>query len=403
MPASIPISIHEKKWLTKIIQEVYGLQIVDAYSCQKLSEELQLRAKISISYNTLRRLFGIIKGPTHASRFTLDSLCKGLGYADFASFKQSANQFEKDFFNEMLILNRLQNRQDDQDILEIVRQFELKTWDDVYQLKSIIDLCLETENFDLLTQIFGLKFDTDDLQVTWRLYVSFQSIYVQSCKNNLRVIEYIKALLKTNELAQRILLQLFVEEECLQGYYGEWLEATSEDLVADMSVFKNSMLCQRAFENKDLESAKNHLSLSKEAFFNSSAYMHPNLKGRIAAWDFILWGNQSSFYDFYTGMDAFSDRVSFLVFFYRLLQVYHGDISQFDAIVAFEVDEQAFSFSFPEKHNLNKIYLLKAYYFLQKGNQAMVREYMSKLNLRYTYSGDKRWVDELVAKIKATW
>jgi len=33
----------------------------------------------------------------------------------------------------------------------------------------------------------------------------------------------------------------------------------------------------------------------------------------------------------------------------------------------------------------------------------MVREYMSKLNLRYTYSGDKRWVDELVAKIKATW
>ncbi|MEY4309769.1 MAG: hypothetical protein RL422_1972, partial [Bacteroidota bacterium] len=70
---------------------------------------------------------------------------------------------------------------------------------------------------------------------------------------------------------------------------------------------------------------------------------------------------------------------------------------------AFEVDEQAFSFSFPEKHNLNKIYLLKAYYFLQKGNQAMVREYMSKLNLRYTYSGDKRWVDELVAKIKATW
>jgi hypothetical protein len=75
MPASIPLTPHEKKWLIKIIQEVYGLQILDAYSCQKLSDELLSRARISISYNTIRRLFGVIKGPTQASRFTLDSLC----------------------------------------------------------------------------------------------------------------------------------------------------------------------------------------------------------------------------------------------------------------------------------------------------------------------------------------
>ena len=87
MPASVPISFHEKKWLVKIIQDVYGIQVIDAYSCQKLSEELERKAKISISYNTLRRLFGIIKGPTNASRFTLDSLCKGMGYTDFTAFQ----------------------------------------------------------------------------------------------------------------------------------------------------------------------------------------------------------------------------------------------------------------------------------------------------------------------------
>ena len=57
---------------------------------------------------------------------------------------------EKDFFNEMLILNRLGNRKDDQIILGIVQQFQMKTWDEVYQFKSIIDLCLEVKNFDLL-------------------------------------------------------------------------------------------------------------------------------------------------------------------------------------------------------------------------------------------------------------
>lgn len=398
MPASIPLTSHEKKWLIKIIQEVYGIQILDAYSCQKLSDELLSRARISISYNTIRRLFGVIKGPTQASRFTLDSLCKGLGYADFAAFKQAVNQFEKDFFNEMLILNRLKKRKDDATILGIAQQFQMKNWDEVYQFKSIIDLCLEVENFDLLTQIFELKFDTKNQDVTWRLYVSFQSIYVHSCQNNERVIAYVEELLKTNELAQRILLQLFVEEECLQGYYGRWLRATSEDLVEDMVVFKNSMLCQMAFENKEIDTAKKHLFIAKQAF---KEHMHPNLRGRIAAWDYILHGNRQTSEDYYTGLYEFTEKLSFLVFFYRLLEVYHQELLGFDYIETFVVDDLLINFSFPEKHNLNKMYLLKARYFIQKGEIGEARKIMGYLNLRYIYSCDKAWVDRQLAYLEA--
>jgi hypothetical protein len=399
MPASIPLTPHEKKWLIKIIQEVYGLQILDAYSCQKLSDELLSRARISISYNTIRRLFGVIKGPTQASRFTLDSLCKGLGYADFAAFQQAVNQFEKDFFNEMLILNRLEKRKDDAIILGIAQQFQMKNWDEVYQFKSIIDLCLEVENFDLLTQIFELKFDTKNQDVTWRLYVSFQSIYVQSCQNNERVIAYVEELLRTNELAQRILLQLFVEEECLQGYYGRWLRASSEDLVEDMVVFKNSMLCQLAFGNKEIESAKKHLLIAKQAF---KEHMHPNLRGRIAAWDFILHGERQTSENFYSGLQEFTEKLSFLVFFYRLLEVYHQELLGFDYIETFVVDDLLINFSFPEKHNLNKMYLLKARYCIQKGDIGQARQLLGNLNLRYIYSCDKAWVDRQLAFVEAT-
>lgn len=399
MPASIPLASHEKKWLVKIIQEVYGIQILDAYSCQKLSEELLSRARISISYNTIRRLFGIIKGPTQASRFTLDSLCKGLGYADFAAFQQVVNQFEKDFFNEMLILNRLKKRKDDAIILGIAQQFQMKNWDEVYQFKSIIDLCLEIENFDLLTQIFELKFDTKDQDVTWRLYVSFQSIYVLSCQNNERVIAYVETLLRTSELAQRILLQLFVEEECLQGYYGRWLRATTEDLVEDMVVFKNCMLCQLAFENKEIEEAKKYLLIAKQSFIAS---MHPNLRGRIAAWDFILNGDRDTSLHFYTGLHEFTGKLSFIVFFYRLLEVYHQELVGFDYIETFLVDDLLINFSFPEKHNLNKMYLLKARYFIQKGDVGQARQLMGNLNLRYIYSCDKAWVDRQLAMVEAS-
>jgi len=176
MPASIPISVQEKKWFLKLIHEVYGIHLVDAYACQRFSEELLTRARISISYNTLRRLFGIIKGSHQASRFTLDSISKSLGYEDFADFQQAVNQLEVDFFNDILILNRLSIQQDDQLILRIVQDFQFVTWDEVYQMKSIVDLCIEVENFRLLKSIFETKFDLHNEETTWKLYVAFQSI-----------------------------------------------------------------------------------------------------------------------------------------------------------------------------------------------------------------------------------
>jgi hypothetical protein len=208
----------------------------------------------------------------------------------------------------------------------------------------------------------------------------------------------VEELLKTNELAQRILLQLFVEEECLQGYYGRWLRATSEDLVEDMVVFKNSMLCQLAFENKETEEAKKLLFIAKQAF---KQHMHPNLRGRIAAWDFILFGDRQTSEDFYTGLHEFTEKLSFLVFFYRLLEVYHQKLLGFDYIETFVVDDLLINFSFPEKHNLNKMYLLQARYFIQKGDIGEARKIMGYLNLRYIYSCDKAWVDRQLAYLEA--
>jgi hypothetical protein len=274
----------------------------------------------------------------------------------------------------------------------------LKSWDEVYQFKSIVDLCLEVGNFDLLTKIFQLKFDTSDQDVSWRLYVSFQSIYVHSCQNNERVIAYVEELLKTNELAQRILLQLFVEEDRLQGYYGRWLLASSEDLVEDMVVFKNSMLCQMAFEREDLVGAKMHLNFAKQALLPG---MHPNLMGRIAAWDFILNGNKRTIEHYYARLEKFKEKLSFLVFFYRLLEVYYHDLLEFEHIGTLRIDDLLINFSFPEKHNLNKLYLLMARYFVQKGDKIKARHVMGELNLRYIYSCDKAWVDQQVAFLES--
>ncbi|MFM2401063.1 MAG: hypothetical protein RI950_580 [Bacteroidota bacterium] len=169
-------------------------------------------------------------------------------------------------------------------------------------------------------------------------------------------------------------------------------------LVEDMVVFKNILLCQRAFENKDIAGAKRFFLLSKHALQEE---MHPNLKGRIAAWDFILEGNKKTGPAFFESLSNFAVQLSFLVFFYRLIEIYHGNMTEFNLIEIHVLDDLLINVSFPEKHNLNKLYLLKARYFIQKGDKVNARQAVGNLNLRYIYSCDKDWVDRQVAFVES--
>lgn len=401
MPASIPISVQEKKWFLKLIHEVYGIHLVDAYACQRFSEELLTRARISISYNTLRRLFGIIKGSHQASRFTLDCISKSLGYEDFADFQQAVNQLEVDFFNDILILNRLRIQQDDQVILRIVQDFQFKAWDEVYQLKSIVDLCIEVENFQLLKAIFETQFNLHQEETIWKLYVAFQSIFIQSKQGNQIVIDFVEELMPHNEMAQRILLQLFVDEEALTGYYGRWLMAASVDLVEDMELFKHLMLVQLAVLKQQNSHAQELLNACNVLFTKNKVCYHPILKGRLAAWNLILNDDYNMCVQMIESLQMVKDQLFYLVFFYRLLEVFGRDITQIDLIEQYRFDELRMNFTFIEKQNLNVFYLLRARYWLMKNNKIEMAKAMAKFNPLYKYSCLYGWVDNQWAQLNS--
>ncbi len=399
MPASIPLSPNEKKWFLKLIHEVYGIHVVDAYACQRLSEELLTRSKISISYNTIRRIFGIIKGSNQASRFTLDGLSKGLGYIDFADFQVSVNQFEIDYFNQLLILNRLKKRKDNEIILHIIQELQFEQWENAYQLKSIVDLCLEVNNYELLEAIFQLNFNLQKEEIAWKLYVVFQSIFIQAQQGNKELIDFVNQLMTCNEMAQRILLQLFVDEEALNGYYGEWIEAASIDLVDDLEMFKNLMLIQRAVINQENRLALSLLERCNEILAPNNIYIHPILKGRLAAWNWILLKDANCLNFYFDGLKTVPDQLFCLVFFYRILDDFGQDLTQFDLMERYIFDEKKIAFRFPEKENLNIYYLLRAQYFKQKNNELEKKKALDKFNPLYKYSCLYDWVDRQLLKL----
>jgi hypothetical protein len=401
MPASIPLSPNEKKWFLKLIHEVYGFQIVDSYACQRLSEELLSRSKISISYNTIRRLFGIIKGSNQASRFTLDCISKSLGYSDFSHFQTAVNQFEVDYFNQLLILNRLKKQKDNDIILRIIQDFRFDNWDEVYQLKSIVDLCIEIENYELLDSIFHIDFDLRQEEIIWKLYVSLQTIFIECKRDNLAIIDFVKSLLPVNEMAQRIILQLFVDEDSLNAYYGDWMEVVSIDLVEDMEMFKNLIIIQRSVINEQKEQALYLLERCNAIYQANMIFIHPILKGRLAAWNWILLQDNQLIWSLFGGLDTVYDQLLCVVFFYRLMIDFDQDITQIDLIETFVFDENKISVHFIQKENVNIYCLIRSRYFMQKKLPRKKMEALLNFNPLYVYSCLHDWVYKQLAYLNA--
>ncbi|MHA8092725.1 hypothetical protein V7S78_09415 [Aquirufa regiilacus] len=394
MPASIPITTTEKNWFVKLVQEVYSIHLVDAYACQRLSEELAIRARISISCNTLRRLFGIIKVNNQASRYTLDSLSRGLGYMDFIDFQKAVEQLELDYLNELLILSRFKEQNNDEVILSIIANLRFQKLDEVYLLKSIVDLCIETENYNLLYRIFYIDFNLSSQAIIDKLFVAFQSIYVFSKNGNIRVIDFIEQILPTNELAQRVILQLFVDEECLVGYYGRWILAVSEHLVPDMALFKSLMLIQQAFLLDDRDRAIDLLEKA-HVLYNAMPYIaHSILKGRLAAWNLILLGDKVLAQKLFGGLQKIDDQLYFIVFFYRLQVDFKQDITRSDLIEQVDLSVNNVIFSYQWKQNLNIFYLLEAMYAKLKNNYRAQNIALQHFNPLYKYACLYDWADK---------
>ncbi|MDB4560203.1 hypothetical protein N9290_03585, partial [Flavobacteriaceae bacterium] len=74
----------EKK-LRDITEEKIGFSITSLKDSKRLSQIIAKENDIDISYNTIRRFFGVVKN-VQASNFTLDTLSKFNGFDTYSDF-----------------------------------------------------------------------------------------------------------------------------------------------------------------------------------------------------------------------------------------------------------------------------------------------------------------------------
>jgi len=362
MPAYITISSKEKNWLKTLLEEQFEMTINNSFACKQLSTLISKKNRVLVSYNTLRRLFEIVHSKSKPSEYTLNLLANCVGFLSYSDFKKYVNKFDTDIINELIITFYEQKKIDESLVMPHFEDFISPSWQEIHQLKNVIDLCIKISNFSCLKKIIGIKFNPQTEEFLEKFTVCFQSLYFESENRNKKLNQFILNNIPTSEILQRILLQVYIRENLLHDFWGRWLENATLYLVEDMSVFKNTLLCQKMFEKNELNQARLHLKKAKDFFKKTTCEIHPILIGRIAAWEIILRGNVKFAETVSANIETTFGKICFIIFYYRLLYTYSKNIKHLDLIETIAIRKIPLALGAFDKKIVNKYFLILAFH-----------------------------------------
>ena len=326
MPAPNPITLNEKVWIKQYIQETYDISVVDTFDCQLLSEAVTKLKGATISCSTFRRLFDLVPNTNTQSRYILNTLAISVGFKNWEAFKIHVAGFDVNVINQNIQVYKGGFPNSRKLIFETITNLPITTWIGGYQLQSIITIAVENKDFELLDEVVHIPFDIENQAVYEHLVIAFQTLYFQSVKGNTDVIAFVERTISQSTVLQKCLLQAYVDERYLNGFFGSWLDTIQKNLVPDILLFKNLLLCQKDFViEKNTVKTKKIFSIVTKQVANSSFEIHPILKARIGVWELILNKKSAKLNDYFNGLQNPFDKADFAVIASRLLWMYHSE------------------------------------------------------------------------------
>ena len=263
--------------LKTITQKKLGFKVDDYNTSNKLSEIIFVETGFEISYNTLRRFFGIVKS-VKPSNYTLNTLSVFNGFKSYTDFVMNfhlKNRWKEEFQMVSLMDDRKKLLEYIQTNLHSKREFVLK-------LTQIIRELMLIKDYNFLLRIFRLE------QMSFN-YFNFDDIaYFGNCTG---------PLLKTFDLdsadAQKLILNknfidtvitIFVDYKNLNNYYGECLKFVNANCERDqVSQFCKGVLNLKMYLNKERKNKMFKVKLSPD--------LHPILKSRVIAQELFIESN----------------------------------------------------------------------------------------------------------------
>ena len=257
--------------LRNITEAKIGFKIRSLKDSRRLSQIIAKENDIDISYNTIRRFFGIVKN-VQASNFTLDTLSKFNGfdnYADFLINYKLRNKWTQEFEISKIIHNS-----ENELLLEYIENNLSKTRSFNLKLIQIIRELLLIGNFKLVCSIFELKkMNANNFNYDDAVLIGMSIGYLIN-QIDIENKEFNKVIL--NENFQDLIITIYVDYSSLRVYYAKIIEEIYKNSSRkNILVFCEGILNLNLFLNK--KSKDLYYTLKDDEDF------HPILKSRIFA------------------------------------------------------------------------------------------------------------------------
>ncbi len=257
--------------LKNITEEKIGFRIKTLKDSKRLSQIIAKENDVDISYNTIRRFFGVVKN-VQASNFTLDTLSRFNSFENYSDFIVNHKLMYR--WRQEFEISKIIHRGEDDKLLEYIDRSISQTKSFNLKLIQIIRELLLIGNFNLIRRVFELKkMNADNFNYDSKVLIGMSIGYLISVVNKKN-----KAFneLVLNENFQDLVITIFVDYGNLRSYYSEIIKIIhTKSSRKDVQVFCEGILNLNLYLNK--KNSQSFYILKEENDF------HPILKSRIFA------------------------------------------------------------------------------------------------------------------------
>ena len=363
--------------IDKLLQKVsdkIGREIKTRGDCQLISNAIYETLDLDLSYNTIRRLYGLAPA-VNPSTNTLNAIAKFCGYKSFAHFTQTHIHAKKSNISQLVYAAVY--RCDAVEIINLVKSTKKSSEDFIGFIVNITRELLYNGQYLILDQVYLLK------ELSYE-HFSYSEILElgNSIGLQLRKVKIKEDSLLINTNFLRCVYLTFVDYSNLNGYYGAWATLISqENNTKEIRTFTRAILELKQFlNNKEAKDNFGDLAFGKD--------LHPILCSRLIAIK-ILTHNKDETIDILDKYFTVHSVKKSLQVDYSYELFFIAIITKNTTVMRYLINIIDVTTSFYyQKHHMNSFYLMCMFYYKLTQDNSNQKKYallFDPLYIRYSY------------------
>ena len=341
--------------------------------CELISNAILETLNLDISYNTLRRLYGLAPY-TKPNNKTLNTLAKFIGYKNYIHFSQTF-QF-KDKIDLSQITYKAVSDGNDDFIIDLVIKTRHSSENFISFITLLIRELLHIKNYTLLDSLFKIE----ELK-----YENYTYSEILDFGNSIGLLfrkkpEIDSALLKNKNFLRCVFLT-FVDYSSLNGYYGDFAEKIKEnDIDYEISLFSSALLEFKNFVN---------LNPVKDIKLNNQIKLNPILNSRLVALKLMSKSQSDVEHILDKYYAKIKNKTTLIDHSYELF--ISAIITKNVILMKYLIEKINFNYEteyYYQKHHLNCYYLMCIFYYRINGLSNLERNFFNLFDkniVRYSY------------------